>query len=75
MLTGKTPWRAKTEKELAKQIISIPIKKLLPPSISPSSETFLLKTLALDIKERMKPEDIQNYRLNSEKTVAARSPK
>jgi serine/threonine protein kinase len=37
MLTGKTPWRAKTEKELAKQITSVPIKKLLPPSISSSS--------------------------------------
>jgi len=37
MLTGKTPWRAKTEKELAKQLISIPIKKILPPSISSSS--------------------------------------
>lgn len=37
LLTGKTPWRAKTEKELAKQLISIPIKKLLPPSISQSS--------------------------------------
>lgn len=37
MLTGKTPWRAKTEKELGRQLLSIPIKKLLPPSISPSS--------------------------------------
>jgi serine/threonine protein kinase len=37
MLTGKTPWRAKTEKDLAKQLISIPIKKLMPPSLSASS--------------------------------------
>lgn len=75
MLTGKTPWRAKTEKELAKQITSIPIKKLLPPSISPSSETFLLKTLNLDIKERMQPEDIQKYRLNTEKGIAIKISK
>lgn len=49
MLTGKTPWRAKTEKELAKLLISVPIKKLLPPSITHSSETFLVRTLAVDI--------------------------
>ena len=55
MLTGKTPWRAKTEKELAKQLVSIPIKKLMPPSISPSSENFLLRTLTVDINERMNP--------------------
>lgn len=49
MLTGKTPWRAKTEKELAKQLTAIPIRKLMPPSLSPSSENFLVKTLTVDI--------------------------
>lgn len=56
MLTGKTPWRAKTEKDLARQLISIPIKKLLPPSISPSSENFLLRTLTVDLNDRMSPD-------------------
>ena len=56
MLTGKTPWRAKTEKDLAKQLVSIPIKKLMPPSLSHSSESFLLKTLTVDLNDRMNPE-------------------
>jgi hypothetical protein len=68
MLTGKTPWRAKTEKELAKQLSSIPIKNLLPPSISQSSETFLLRTLTVDINTRMSPEELQRYRLVGDKS-------
>ena len=67
MLTGKTPWRAKTEKELARLLTSVPIKKLLPPSISHSSETFLLRALAVDINERMSPEEIQRCTLLSDK--------
>ena len=34
MLTGKTPWRAKTEKDLSKMLKSVPIQKLLPKNIS-----------------------------------------
>lgn len=49
MLTGKTPWRAKTEKQLAKLLTSVPIRKLMPPSISQSSEMFLIKSLAVNI--------------------------
>jgi len=55
MLTGKTPWRAKTEKDLAKQLISIPIKNIMPPSISHSSENFLMRALTVDINTRMSP--------------------
>lgn len=67
MLTGKTPWRAKTEKELARQLVSIPIKKLLPPSISQSSENFLLRTLNTDINERMSPEELMRFTLTIER--------
>ena len=35
MLTGKAPWKAKTEKELAKKILSEPIHSLIPSDISP----------------------------------------
>jgi serine/threonine protein kinase len=34
MLTGKTPWRAKTESDLKRQIKNTHIKTLLPSSIS-----------------------------------------
>lgn len=37
MLTGKTPWRAKTESDLKRQIKNTPIKDILPPNISESS--------------------------------------
>lgn len=33
MLTGKTPWRAKTETDLKRQLKSTPIKNLLPSKI------------------------------------------
>jgi hypothetical protein len=46
MLTGKTPWRAKTETDLKRMLKSNPIKGLLPTKISKLSEEFLLKTLA-----------------------------
>lgn len=72
MLTGKTPWRAKTEKELAKQLTAIPIKKLMPPSLSSSSENFLLRTLTVDINERMNPEELNRFTLNGDKSVISR---
>jgi len=37
MLTGHTPWRAKTENDLKKQIKAVPIKSLLPVNISKKS--------------------------------------
>jgi serine/threonine protein kinase len=72
MLTGKTPWRAKTEKELAKQLTAIPIKKLLPPSISQSSEMFLLRSLTCDINERMTPEEVQRLTLSCDSVNASK---
>lgn len=45
MLTGKTPWRAKTESDLKRQIKNNPIKNLLPNNISPLSVEFLKRTL------------------------------
>jgi serine/threonine protein kinase len=45
MLTGKTPWRAKTESDLKRQIKNNPIKNLLPSNISALSCDFLKKAL------------------------------
>ena len=45
LLTGRTPWKAKTEKELGKQLTAIPISKLLPKNISQVSAQFLERTL------------------------------
>lgn len=48
MLTGRTPWRAKTEADLKKILKLNSIKSLLPLKISKISEEFLMKTLAFD---------------------------
>jgi hypothetical protein len=46
MLTGKTPWRAKTESDLKRMLKSVSIKTILPQRVSKISEDFLVKTLA-----------------------------
>ena len=48
MLTGRTPWRAKTEADLKKILKLNSIKSWLPLKISKISEEFLMKTLAFD---------------------------
>jgi serine/threonine protein kinase len=55
MLTGKTPWRAKTESDLKRQIKSNPIKALLPSNISSQSVEFLKKSLEPNPVLRMSP--------------------
>lgn len=45
MLTGKTPWRAKTESDLKRQIKTNPIKNIIPSNLSSISVEFLKKTL------------------------------
>ena len=59
MLTGKTPWRAKTEKDLGRMLKTIPIKKLLPKDISESSLNFLLKSLTPDPSSRISPYQLE----------------
>lgn len=44
----------------------------MPPSISTSSENFLLRTLTVDINERMSPEELLRYTLNGDKSVISR---
>jgi serine/threonine protein kinase len=56
MLTGHTPWKAKTEADLKRQIKAISIKTLIPTNISRSSQEFLLKTLQLNVSLRMSPD-------------------
>lgn len=55
MLTGNTPWRAKTEADLKRQIKAISIKSILPVGISKSASAFLLKSLQLNPAARMGP--------------------
>lgn len=55
MLTGKTPWRAKTESDLKRQIKNNPIKTLLPSNISALSAEFLKRSLELNPVLRMSP--------------------
>lgn len=61
MLTGHTPWKAKTEADLKRQIKSISIKTLIPTNISRSSQEFLLKALQLNVSLRMSPDQLINF--------------
>ena len=53
MLTGHTPWKAKTEADLKRQIKAISIKSLIPGHISRLASDFLLKSLQLNSSLRM----------------------
>lgn len=55
MLTGRTPWKAKTESDLKRQIRAVPIKTLLPTNISRMSADFLTRTLQINPSLRMSP--------------------
>ena len=58
MLTGHTPWRAKTETDLKRQIKAISIKSILPIGISKLSTEFLMRSLQLNPTLRMSPEEM-----------------
>jgi hypothetical protein len=64
MLTGRTPWKAKTEKELGRMLNSVPIKKLMPKNISANSMDFLSRTLDIDYQARMCPEELTRFVFN-----------
>lgn len=61
MLTGRTPWKAKTEAELKKQIKSVPIRSLLPPSLSRTAADFLVRALQVNPALRMSPEEMGDF--------------
>lgn len=49
LLTGRVPWKAKTEKELGRQLLTHPIKNMLPKNISQNSVDFLTKALNTNV--------------------------
>lgn len=61
LLTGRTPWKAKTEKELGRQLLSVPISKLLPRGLSSTSAEFLERTLCISYDKRMNPDELSNF--------------
>lgn len=61
MLTGHTPWKAKTESDLKRQIKAISIKSLIPGHLSRTASDFLLKSLQLNQSLRMNTEEMINY--------------
>lgn len=61
MLTGNTPWRAKTETDLKRQIKAISIKSLIPAGVSKASTDFLIRALQVNPNLRMTPEEMISY--------------
>jgi hypothetical protein len=55
MLTGNTPWRAKTEAELKRQIKAVSIKSLVPIGVSRNTANFLVRSLQINHSLRMTP--------------------
>jgi hypothetical protein len=61
MLTGSTPWRAKTEADLKRQIKAVPIKSILPVGLSKIGSSFLTRALQLNPTVRMGPEEMVGF--------------
>lgn len=58
MLTGKTPWKAKTEKELVLELRNFKVEDILPKKASEKSKDFLRRVLVLEPEKRMSLEDL-----------------
>lgn len=61
MLTGKTPWRAKTETDLKRQIKAVSIKSVIPAHVSRNATEFLCRSLSLNPSMRMTPDEMISY--------------
>jgi len=61
MLTGHTPWKAKTEADLKRQIKAISIKSLIPANITRTSSDFLLKALQVNSSLRMSTDEMVSF--------------
>jgi len=55
MLTGRTPWKAKTEVDLKRQIRAVSIKSLIPTHISRKAAEFLARTMQVNPTQRLSP--------------------
>ena len=58
MLYGKTPWSAKTEKELVKKIEASDIRTLIAQGTNPLLSEFMVRCLQNNKADRLSPEEI-----------------
>ena len=61
MLLGRAPWAATSERELLSKIMDTPILNLVPTSLSPRCVEFLRRTLDVNPKTRMTPEELDTF--------------
>ncbi len=61
MLTGKTPWRSKTEKELLLELCNFKVDDILPKKASEKSKDFLRRVLVLQPEKRMSLEELSDF--------------
>jgi len=59
LLLGKVPWGATTEKELAKNMMTIPPS--IPSNVSEDCRDFILRCLAVDPLKRWTIEDMEQH--------------
>ena len=61
LLTGRTPWKARTEKELTKELENFDLNSIIPSNISKRSREFLEKVLVKDVEKRMGLEELSKW--------------
>jgi len=50
---------------LGKQLLTVPIERLLPKNLSQGSIDFLKRTLTININDRMSPEELSRFTFTS----------
>ena len=62
MLTGKRPWKAKSELELIKEILQFDLEKFLPNNLTNKSKLFLRRSLCVDYESRMRAKQLIKFK-------------
>ena len=61
LLTGKTPWLAKTEKALAYELATFKLKDVMPRGVQQKTKEFIERTLERDVSKRMGVQELKNF--------------
>lgn len=68
LLTGKTPWKAKTEKQLIYELSTFLIDDIIPKGISEQSSRFLRRVLDRNVNQRLDLAELINFSFSNSHT-------
>ena len=66
MLVGEYPFKAKSAKDLLKQVSTIPVSSLIPKKFSPQVHELLRRLLEINMEERISYEELKKFLLPDE---------